>query len=117
MISNRHLLGSDCGTRFKLFPQPPFLEEYGEPEIIEVSSPAGSLGPGPSDHRMFVVDPVAKTHSYGIHQNARGEPYLYLPPWDGDRYAPVLPDEQGHFDYLEPGTRAFECAHLFGTMR
>jgi len=108
---------AEGGTRFKLFPQPPFLEEYGEAEIIEVSSPAGSLGPGPSDHRMFVVDPLHKTVSYGVHQDARGETYLYLPPWDGARYAPVAPDRLGHFDYLEPGTREFECAHLFGTVR
>jgi len=117
MISNRPWFSNDCGTRFKLFPQPPFLEEYGVPEIIEVSSPAGSVGPGPSDHRMFVVDPVNKTHSYGMHADARGESYLYLPPWDGERYTPVMPDELGHFDYLEPGSREFECAHLFGTVR
>ena len=91
MILNRHWSGDDCGTRFKLFPQPPFLEEYGEPEIIEVSSPAGSVGPGPSDHRMFVVDPVNKSHSYGMHDDSSGESYLYLPPWDGEQYSPVLP--------------------------
>jgi hypothetical protein len=112
-----HYSNGECGTRFKLFPQPPFLEEYGEPEVVEVSSPAGSIGPGPSDHRMFVVDPLDKTLSYGLHEDSWGESYIYLPPWDGDRYAPVVPDALGHFDYLEPGTREFECAHLFGTVR
>ena len=105
------------GTRFKLFPQPPFLEQYGDPEIIQVSSPAGSLGPGPSDHRMFVVDPLNKERSYGIHKDATGQQFLYLPPWDGDSLTPVFPDKDGHFDYLEPGSREFECAHLFGSVR
>ena len=40
------------GTKFKLYPQPPFLEEYEEPETVYVSSPAGTVGVGPSDERM-----------------------------------------------------------------
>ena len=48
------------GTKFKLFPQAPWLQGYAEPEIVRVSAPAGSLGPGPSDGRMYVIDPVDK---------------------------------------------------------
>ena len=29
----------------------------------------------------------------------------------------MLPDDAGHFDYLEPGTPEFEAAHVFGCVR
>ena len=48
--------GSTGGTRFRVFPQPPFADPSALPEIIEVSSPAGSIGPGPADERMYFVD-------------------------------------------------------------
>mgnify|MGYP000169495743 CR=1 FL=1 len=96
--------GSDTegtGTRFKLFPQPPFLEAFQEPEIIEVSSPAGSVGPGPEDDRMYTIFPVDKAEPYGIGANPDGDG-MYLPPWKGEILPPALPDAEGHFDYLEP---------------
>jgi hypothetical protein len=104
------------GTRFKLFPQPPF----GAPIVAEtvwVSSPAGSIGPGPSDERMFVIEPAAEKQPYGIGYGPYGSPYVYLPPWEGPAAPPVLPDEEGHFDYLEPGMPEFEAAHVFGCAR
>ena len=111
--------GSDTegtGTRFKLFPQPPFLEAFQEPEIIEVSSPAGSVGPGPEDDRIYTIFPVDKAEPYGISANPDGDG-MYLPPWKGEILPPALPDAEGHFDYLEPGTPQFEAAHLFGSAR
>ncbi|MGI9373884.1 MAG: hypothetical protein ACR2OJ_15445 [Hyphomicrobiales bacterium] len=106
----------EAGTRFKLFPQPPFLDAFQEPEIIEVSSPAGSVGPGPEDDRMYTIFPVGKAEPYGIGVNPDGEG-MYLPPWGGEILPPAEPDEEGHFDYLEPGTPQFESAHLFGSAR
>jgi hypothetical protein len=102
------------GTRFKLFPQPRFLEDFSEPEVVMVSSPPGSLGPGPQDHRMYTIFPVGKEKPYGI--AAQGEEAA-APPWTGPIEDLAMPDENGHFDYLEPGTPQFEQAHLFGTVR
>ncbi|WP_299967414.1 hypothetical protein [uncultured Roseobacter sp.] len=102
------------GTRFKLFPQPQFLESFGEPEIVEVSSPVGSVGPGPEDHRMYTIFPIGKTQPYGISPDGQDPA---APPWTGPVEPPAEPDADGHFDYLEPGTPQFETAHLFGTVR
>jgi hypothetical protein len=109
--------GSAVGTRFKLFPQPSFVEAQVAPEIVEISSPVGSVGPGPSDHRAYTVFPVGKTAPYGISEDPRHVSRLALPPWRGPILPPAEPDERGHFDYLEPGTPQFEMAHLFGCVR
>ena len=103
------------GTRFLLYPQPPFLEGFGEPEMIEVSSPAGSVGPGPSDDKMYAVYPLNKQKTYGEPFHPGGEDYG--PPWDGPAHTPALPDRHGHFDHLTPGTPQFEQAHVFGSVR
>ena len=105
------------GTRFRLFPQAPEVDEDGEPETVYVSSPAGSLGPGPQDERMYAVNTIGKPDHYGMHTRDDGEPYLFLPPWQGDIYLPAEPGPDGHFDHLEPGTPQFDIAHLFGSAR
>jgi hypothetical protein len=105
------------GTRFRLYPQPPYAEEAAVLETVWVSPPAGSVGAGPSDQRMYVVDPIGKPRSYGPSPNPRGGTSLYLPPWDGPARAPALPDAEGHFDDLEPGTPEFEAAHVYGSVR
>ena len=109
--------GEPGGTKFKLFPQPSFLRSFERAEIVSVSSPAGMVGAGPSDGRMYVIDPIGKAEPYGIsHGPGRGQ-RLYLPPWNGAIHRPVEPDASGHFDYLQPGTPEFEAAHLYGTAR
>jgi hypothetical protein len=105
------------GTRFRIYPQPTFPGSGEEPETIWVSSPAGSLGPGPSDERMYVIDPLGQKAPYGIDYGPSGLPIAYLPPWTGPVAPPVMPDAEGHFDYLEPGMPAFEEAHVFGCVR
>jgi hypothetical protein len=104
------------GTRFKLWPQPPFLAGM-VPETVWVSSPAGSIGPGPADRRMFVIDPIGDKPPYGIAYGPYGTPFLYLPPWTGPVAPPVPPDQDGNFDYLEPDQPGFEAAHVFGCIR
>lgn len=91
------------GTKFRLFPQ----ADYPHTETVWVSSPAGSIQPGPADARMVVVDPFHKT------------PYddNYLPPYRGPTYPPVRAGADGHFDHLEPGDRDFLAAHMYGTVR
>ena len=95
------------GTRFRVFAQAPLLADFQEPETIWVSSPAGSLGPGPSDARMYALDPVAK------------QPYAEteLPPYRGRLRLPALPDRDGHFDHLAADDPGFMAAHVFGTVR
>lgn len=105
------------GTRFNLFPQPPFTGAGTAMETVQISSPAGSVGPGPADHRAYTVFPVGKTSPYGIADDPRRVSRLALPPWRGPILEPARPDEAGHFDHLAPGTPQFEMAHLFGTVR
>jgi hypothetical protein len=105
------------GTRFKLYSQPGFLADFKDPEIVTLSAPAGSIGPGPSDHRIYTVYPIGKPTPYGIAASPQGFEKILLPPWQGPILVPALPDPMGHFDYLTPGTPQFEAAHLFGTVR
>ena len=108
---------SSTGTRFRLFPQAPFLRPKQRPEIITVSSPPGTIGPGPSDSRLFVVEPVGKKHSYGIVPGPFGTPYMSLPPWRGPIRPPAYPSSDGHFDHIPPDAPEFRQAHLFGAIR
>jgi len=105
------------GTRFRLYPQAPVLDPGREPETIIVSSPAGTVGPGPEDDYMYAINPVDKWPPYGVQTRRNGSPYLYLPPWDGDIYPPALPDRNGHFDYIDEDSPEFLVAHLFGCVR
>jgi len=82
-----------------------------------VSNPAGTIGPGPEDERMYVLNPINKWPPYGIQTARDGSPFLYLPPWDGDIHPPALPDENGHFDHLAVDSPEFLVAHLFGCVR
>lgn len=95
------------GTRFRLFAQSPVLADFREPETVYVSSPAGSLGPGPSDGRMYTVTASGK------------KPYgeTDLPPFRGPMAPPIGPDRLGHFDHLAPDEPGFAAAHMFGTVR
>ena len=105
------------GTRFRLFVQPPFEDALSRPEIITVSSPSGSLGVGPSDDRMYVLEPEGKARPYGLNPGPFGTPFLYLPPWKGPILAPAFPDDCGNFDHYQPGIPGFEAAHAFGCAR
>jgi hypothetical protein len=105
------------GTRFRLFVQPPFAVADAEPEIVIVSSPPGTVGPGPADERMYVVEPVGKNWPYGMNRGPLGTPFIYLPPWDRRRFEPAVPNASGNFDYLTPEMPGFEAAHAFGCVR
>ncbi len=104
-------------TRFRLYPQAPFLDPGKPPELVLVSSPAGTVGPGPNDGRMYTVYPVGKQSEYGMFTAENGAPLLLLPPWSGPRLPLAAPDSCGHFDHISEATPAFEAAHLFGSVR
>jgi hypothetical protein len=105
------------GTRFRLFPQPPFLKHYRNPVTVRLSPPAGSVGPGPADDRTHVIVPVGKRRPYGIVAGPLGSQFLYLPNWNGATGPPALPDAGGHFDRVETGTPQFDAAHAYGCVR
>jgi len=94
------------GTRFRLFP----VYAEGMPaETVEIPSPAGSIGPGPSDNRLYVADAAEKPGPY--------DPPTYAPPYRGAVLPPALPDAAGHFDHIPLDTPQFLAAHMFGSMR
>lgn len=97
----------EAGTRFLIYPQAPVLPGIHGPEVVWVSSPAGTVGPGPSDRRMYVVDPIRKSPYDGEH----------LPPFRGARRPPVQPGPTGHFDHIDPRQRDFLAAHCYGSLR
>ena len=101
------------GTRFRLFPQPFFLESYREPLVVELPVPPGSLAPGPADARMYAIRPLGKRIPYGFTETGA----LYLPPWRGPIVPPPAPDPQGHFDWIPPGDPRFLPAHAFACAR
>ena len=96
------------GTRFRLYPQSPVLESIHGTETVWIAHPPGFIGAGPSDNRMYVVDAVGKDRHYE---------FPFLPPWRGPSNPPVPPGPDGHFDHLDPGSREFMAAHMYGTLR
>ncbi|MFK7857527.1 MAG: hypothetical protein AB8B64_01820 [Granulosicoccus sp.] len=106
------------GTLFRLFPQVPTGDDSMPAEIVEVSSPQGSVGPGPSDDRMSVIFPVYKAMEYGMHEDDNGDAYVYLPPWDGPVYPLATPDADGNFlQYDDTEDPRFHTAHTYGSIR
>ena len=104
------------GTRFRLFVQPPYSDS-SEPEVITVSSPAGSVRAGPSDDLMYVVEPVGKRLPYGVRRTRAGKLFNYLPPWNGRTAMPAMPGPEGHFDHYDPSMPGFAAQHVFGCVR
>ena len=98
---------ANTGTRFRIFPQPRFLQSFKKPEVVVINVPAGEVQPGPADTRVIVVDAVNK------------QPYgdFTAPPYQGQKNPPVSPGPGGHFDHLNPDSRAFACATMYATVR
>ncbi len=96
------------GTRFRLFPQPPVLAAFAEPEMVTLSLPPAAIGPGPQDERMYVADAVDKQDYYD---------FPNLPPYTGEVHPAVQPGADGHFDHIPVDSREFRAAHMYGTMR
>jgi hypothetical protein len=105
------------GTRFRLFAQPPLLAGYREPITVHLSPPAGTVGPGPGDGRMCVIQPLGKASSYGELLLEAGFPRPLLPPWRGPVAEPARPGPDGSFDHLPPEHPAFAQAHAYACVR
>ncbi len=96
------------GTKFKVFPMPRNMKSFEYPETIRVSVNPQLIDPGPSDSRMYVLDPVDKI-PYDF--SARRKPY------GGRLNPPVRSGPDGHFDHLAPNTREFSCAAMYANAR
>jgi hypothetical protein len=95
------------GTRFRLFPKA--YEGYLEPETVWVSPSPGTIGPGPADGHMHVVDALDKEGPY--------DPPSWMPPYRGRVGPPALPGTDGHFDHIPVDDRTFLSAHTYATAR
>ncbi len=100
--------GASLGTRFRVFPQPPYVPGYEKPEVVWLSLPPGRITAGPADRRMYVANPVEPKVPYFFPE---------LPPYAGRLRPPAEPGPDGHFDYLEPGTDGFLDAHVYACVR
>lgn len=96
------------GTRFLVFPQPPFVPGYERPEVVWLSVAQGEVRAGPQDRRMYVASPVDAKRPYR---------YPDLPPLRMRRLPPVEPGPDGHFDHLDPRDEAFLAAHVYACVR
>lgn len=96
------------GTRFRLFPQMPELEGFSRPETVSVSPRPGSIGAGPFDGAMRVVDAIDKPAPYE---------FPYMPPYQGPVFPPARPGPDGHFDRIPLDSRQFLSAHMYGSVR
>jgi hypothetical protein len=96
------------GIRFLVFPQPPFVPGYEQPEVVWLSPAPGEVLAGPSDRRIYVVEPMGPKEPYA---------FPFLPPYRGAARPPAEPGPDGHFDHLKPGTEPFLAAHAYACVR
>lgn len=95
------------GTRFLVYPQPRTLKAFSKPEVVIVSVPPKDVQPGPSDRRMYVVDPPKK-RPYGPRT---------APPYSGKASEPLSAAHNGHFTHVKPESREFAVAAMYATVR
>jgi hypothetical protein len=108
------------GTRFRIYQQAKTVSGFGEPFTVYVASAPGTIGPGPSDSRIRVIDAVGRRPyrwKLPYSDSTVGEP-RWRPPYPArdPRRAPLKP-RRGHFDHVKVGTRAFSAANAFATVR
>lgn len=96
------------GTKFRIYPQPPWLEGFSQPVTIYINAAPGTIKAGPKDQRIYVVDALNK------------EPYKETgkkPPYTEPTGPPAEPSGGGHFDRIKPRHRTFKSATVFATVR
>ncbi|MDP9810697.1 hypothetical protein J2W42_003560 [Rhizobium tibeticum] len=92
------------GTRFWIFPQPPFIPGYEQPDRVWLSILPDQINEGPSDALMYVADPLYSKRPYGMSR---------LPPFEGIRRPPVQAGPDRHFDGLDPRSRPYLGVHAY----
>ncbi|PDT84988.1 hypothetical protein [Sinorhizobium sp. BJ1] len=106
LLRNEALESGDArlGTRFWIFPQPPFIPGYEQPDRVWLPILRDEIGAGPSDSRMYVVDPLSDKQPYGFDR---------LPPFNGAMRSPARPGPDRHFDNVSPTSREFLSVHAY----
>lgn len=103
-----HKIQARLGTRFLVYPQPPFIPGYEHPEVVWLSPSPGSIIAGPADNRMYVVRPVEDKAPYSFPD---------MPPYAGATLPPAEPGYDGHFDHISPDSHTFLAAHVYACVR
>jgi hypothetical protein len=97
-------------VRLRIFPQSPLGGGLPRLATITVSPRVGTVGPGPSDRRMYALEAPDKRPYTPDRAQA-------VPPWRGPIAPPTPPSRTGHFDHLVPGEPGFRAVHLYGCAR
>lgn len=102
-------VNSAPGTRFLMYCQPRNLKGFEKPEVVTLSPPAGSVGAGPSDDRIKIVDAKGKK----LYDDG------HMPPYVGETNPAAKPDTTtGHFDHFTDfDSPQFKAAHAYATLR
>ena len=100
----RERAAARVGTRFWIYPQPPFIPGYEQPDRVWLSILPDEISDGPSDMSIYVADPLFDKEPYG---------FARLPPFEGARRAPVRPGPDRHFDNIDTRSRAFLGVHAY----
>jgi hypothetical protein len=113
-----HLLNekNKDGTKFKLFVQPRYVEGFDKPETIRISLKPNEVGKGPSDTRMYVVDPKDKLPYY---EGCKYDPQFFDENGNnpkGNYFDPPIPN-QGHYDEIDINSRQFSNTTMYATIR
>jgi hypothetical protein len=96
------------------------VKGFAAPTTVYLDSRPGTIGPGPADSRIRVIDAVGQRPfrwKLPYSDTTIGEP-RWRPPYPSrdPRRTPVK-GRRGHFDHLRVGTPAFSAANAFATVR
>ena len=106
---------NEKGTRFKIFAH---SRAVGfTPEVVYIDAAPGSIGAGPADAAIDVIDARDKDSYYSdVTGKLRKRPRFPYPPGGSRATAPVAP-RRGHFDHLEPPAWEFSAAMVYAVVR
>jgi hypothetical protein len=106
---------SRTGTRFRIFAHSARLGFTDE--VVCIDAAPGSIGPGPCDATIAVIDaPNKPCYCSDTTGRVRKRPRPPYPP-DGPRTRRPATPLRGHFAHIRPGRRAFSAAMSFAVIR
>jgi len=106
---------NEKGTRFRIFAHSRALGFTPEPVYVDAAP--GSIGPGPADAAIDVIDAKDKLSYYSDTTGAlRKRPRFPFPPGGARATRPVEP-RHGHFDHLKPPAWEFSAAMVYAVVR
>jgi hypothetical protein len=103
------------GTRFRVFAHSARLGFVDE--VVRIDARPGSIGPGPRDDALDVIDALDKpSYCSDATGRVKKRPRPPYPP-DGPRTTRPARPVGGHFAHIRPGRRAFSAAMAFAVVR